>query len=60
MNNFLVWNARGLGTFHNCLRKLVKKYHVGLVAILEPFKKEEHIHKYVQFLAFTNSRINEI
>lgn len=59
MNNFLVWNARGLGMSRKCLRKLVKKYHVGLVAILEPFKKE-HIHRYVQFLAFINSSINKI
>lgn len=42
------------------LRKLVKKYQVGLVAILETFQKEECIHRFVNSFAFTKSCTNDL
>lgn len=59
MKNCLVWNVCGLDTSHKCLRKLLKKYQVGLTTIMEQFQKEESINMFVQSLEFTNWCTNE-
>lgn len=46
-------------TSQKCLRKLVKKYQVGLVAIIKPFQNEERIDRFVQSFTFTNWCTNE-
>ncbi|KAG6650510.1 hypothetical protein CIPAW_06G048500 [Carya illinoinensis] len=49
----MVWNVRGIGTLKKCLRNLVRKYSISMLAISEPFIEESMFH-FTKFLDFPN------
>lgn len=51
-SKILVWNMRGIGTYHKKLKKLLKKYNVNMLVILKQFIKEDAINKFSQVYYF--------
>lgn len=54
-----MWNVRGTGISHKRIQKLVTKFQVCLVAILEPFQLEASINMFVTCFGFNDHCKNE-
>lgn len=52
-----MWNY--IGTSHKCLRNLIKKYDVNMLAISEPFMKKDAKNLFAQYFVFSNFCWNE-
>lgn len=50
MSNLLVWNVRVIGMSQKNLRGLIQKYDVYLIAIFEPWLKEEVANRFTTFM----------
>lgn len=48
-----------IGTSPSYLKKLIKHYFIVLVAVLEPFHKEDTLPRYANFLGFVHYCSNE-
>lgn len=52
MSNLLVWNVRVTGMSQKNLRGLIQKYDVYLIAIFEPWLKEEVANRFTTFMQY--------